>query len=36
MIGIVGIASVVSVSEAYRFITFIWSCTTSLAPKTDG
>lgn len=36
MIGIVRIASVVSASKANRFITFIWNCTNSLVPKTNG
>mgnify|MGYP006880512411 CR=1 FL=1 len=25
-----------SVEEVYRFITFIWSCTNFLVPKTNG
>lgn len=36
MIGIVRIRSDNSVEETNRFITFIWSCTNFLVPKTNG
>lgn len=36
MMGIVNSSRVISVKEANRFITFIWSCTNFLAPKTNG
>ena len=36
IIGMVRIVSVVTVSEANGFITFIWSCTNILVPKTNG
>ena len=36
MIGIVSINRVISVSEVDGFITFIWSCTKFLVPKTNG
>lgn len=36
IIGMVRIVSVVNVSEANGFITFIWSCTNFLVPKTNG
>lgn len=36
MMGIVNKNKVVSISEENMFITFIWSCTNFLAPKTNG
>lgn len=36
MMGIVNKNSVVSEREENRFITFIWSCTNFLVPKTNG
>ena len=36
MIGIVNKNRVINVKEENRFITFIWSCTNFLAPKTNG
>ena len=36
IIGMVRIVSVVNVSEENMFITFIWSCTNFLVPKTNG
>lgn len=36
MIGKVKIISVIKVKEANIFITFIWSCTNFLVPKTNG
>ena len=36
IIGMVRIVSVVNVSEANGFITFFWSCTNCLVPKTNG
>lgn len=34
--GKLSIASEVISVEVYRFITFIWSCTNFLVPKTNG
>ena len=36
MMGVVSRITVVSVREENRFITFIWSCTNFLVPKTNG
>ena len=36
IMGAVSRARVVSVREENRFITFIWSCTNFLVPKTNG
>ena len=36
MMGAVSRVRVVSVREENRFITFIWSCTNFLVPKTSG
>ena len=36
MMGAVSKIRVVSVREENRFITFIWSCTNFLVPKTNG
>jgi len=36
MMGNVNKNKVVSISEGNMFITFIWSCTNFLAPKTNG
>lgn len=36
MIGVNRISSVSRVKEVNRFITFIWSCTNFLVPKTKG
>ena len=36
IIGMVRIVNVVNTSGANRFITFIWSCTNFLVPKTNG
>ncbi len=36
MMGIVSRNRVVSISEENMFITFIWSCTNFLVPKTNG
>ena len=36
MMGAVNRVRVVSAREGNRFITFIWSCTNFLAPKTNG
>ena len=36
MIGVVRISSVSRAKEVSKFITFIWSCTNFLVPKTNG
>ena len=36
IIGRVSISSVTSIAEVNRLITFIWSCTNFLVPKTNG
>lgn len=36
MMGIISKSRVVSVKEENMFITFIWSCTNFLVPKTNG
>ena len=36
MMGTVSRSRVVNVREEKRFITFIWSCTNILVPKTNG
>lgn len=36
MMGAVNRVRVVSAREENRFITFIWSCTNFLVPKTNG
>lgn len=36
MIGIVSMNSVTRIEEENRLITFIWSCTNFLVPKTNG
>lgn len=36
IIGAISISSVSRVEEVNKFITFIWSCTNFLVPKTNG
>ena len=36
MMGMINKNRVINVKEENRFITFIWSCTNSLVPKTNG
>lgn len=36
MMGIISSSRVISAKEENRFITFIWSCTNFLVPKTNG
>lgn len=36
MIGVISRIKVVNVKEDNRLITFIWSCTNFLVPKTNG
>lgn len=36
IMGIVNMNSVISIEEVNKFITFIWSCTNFLVPKTNG
>ena len=36
IIGIVNMSKVVIIEEVNRLITFIWSCTNFLVPKTNG
>ena len=36
MMGIVNKSRVISVKEENRFVTFIWTCTNFLVPKTNG
>lgn len=36
IIGIIRIMNIIRVNVGVRFITFIWSCTNFLVPKTNG